>query len=802
MFPKYLESVYRHFLKNRKFVLLNILGLAVGLSGFILIMAYVIDEYSHDGFHTRSERTYRLYDALRTGTTALTPIPWGPALKQRFPEIEDYVRVRIFNEVSFRTGGEIQRTDRVIAADSSFFEVFSFPLIAGDRKNVLRDQSGIVVTDEFARRNFPGRNALGERIEVSIFGMYVPFIVSGVVQKPARSHLTFDLIIPFQVLKVAGDPFPHTDRMLHTSHTYLVLKEGMPPDAIEEKLPEFVEEFVGETYSERYRPALQRLEDIYLRADLQLDFEPRGNRSHLNIFIATALIVLISACINFMNLSSAQSLLRAKEVGIRKVLGASRPQLILRYLTESVAIAFASLLFALIIIDIALPYFNELTGKSFTFSSLLAGRMLPLILGSTFITGVLAGCYPAVALSSFKPATVLKTGSPLSLSGGRIRKTLLIVQFASAGILVILTGTIYLQLRYIETREMGFERENILALPGYPRLPEWQSRYEDLKRKLLSHPGIESISGASSVPGSMHHNIMRYVPEGYPEGTDISIATIFANADFLETFRIELISGNGFTSGDNPDSLEGIIVNEAAAASFAKANPEWADPVDRELSAGFADYIVNRGRVVGVMKDFNFEPLYHEIVPLVLRMDPLRMYSVQVRLSRGDHGASIARIRNVWNEVFPEIPFDYRFLDESIRDIYGKEFRLMTFFEIFAALGIFIASLGVYGLSAFMTRNRLKEVSVRKILGASPASLMRLISNEFLALILLSGLIAVPVAVKLIHFWLDKFVYNTGVAGWLFIFAPAVLILITLITVSIHSFGMRRINPVDVLREE
>ena len=808
LFKNYVKVAVRNLARDKGQAFINLFGLAVGMTCCILIFLYIQDELSYDRYPDKAGQTYRL--ALEAQTpdrgvinTARTPPPWAPALAKEFPEVESTVRIKtplVSWNVGYIAGEKRFHEKGFYFADPSVFDVFSFKLVKGDPNTALKDPRTLVMTETAARKYFGDADPIGKTIRVD--NTY-DFRVTGVMQDvPRNSHITFDILASFESLNVLPiyvqgaryDSFQATG-LFPDVYTYLRLQKGYSPSAFEKKMPDFLRKYVGGQIAQfriQMRPFLQPLTRIHLHSNLDAEMKANSNVSYIYIFSAIAAFVLLIACINFMNLATARSAGRAQEVGLRKVVGAYRGQLVQQFLGETLFLSGLALALALLFTSLLLRVFNNLSGKKLSLM-LAAGWGIPIMIGLTVLVGLIAGSYPAFFLSAFRPANVLKGSLKSSQGSALFRRVLVVFQFAVSIVFMIGTGLVYRQLDYIQNKPLGFDKENVVVLPlGDPRA---RVVYQSFKDRVLQSPDVVAVAGVSDLPGGLT-NIAFVRPEGAAPGEQVTMEAVFVDHDFIKALGIELAAGRNFSRDFPTDTLQAFILNETAVKLLG-----WeAKPIDRQISLGNLN-----GRVIGVVKDFHLKSLHNRIGAVFLHLppqtpDPLHYLAVKIR--PGSSGRTLKFIEEKWREVYPQDPFIYSFLKDDFDGLYRTEQRRGGIFLAFSVLTILIACLGLLGLASFTAEQRNKEIGIRKVLGASVPTLVRLLSKEFVQLVLLANLAAWPIAYFAMRGWLRNFAYRVSI-GWGIFFAAAIsAVAIALLTVSYQAVKAALANPIDAIHRE
>jgi len=799
MLENYFKLTLRHLLKYRTYSFINIAGLAVGMTCCILILLYVRDELRYDRFHERVDRIYRLtLSTEKDGqpTNANTSFGQGPALTAEFPEVEAIVRFRKMGWGEKRVFAHNDNRfyeERFFYADKNIFEVFSFPFLRGNPATALAEPFSIVLTEAMSQKYFGHDNPLGETISLDPYndGVFTDFKITGVLQNlPHYSHLKFDFLASFESQKDIMEG--RRGWGLESAFTYVLFKSGAHAESVQAKLPAFLEKHVGKDHW--YTLHLQPLTEIRLHSKLRAELEPNGNIAYVYIFSAIAAFILLIACINFMNLATAQSAQRTKEVGMRKVVGALRAELIKQFLIESICLSFLALAVAFILIEVSLPLLNSIVGKSIEIDYANNLPFVAMMLGLALLTGVVAGSYPAFFLSASRPIESLMGKT----SGGRktaviLRKGLVIFQFAISVVLVVCTTVVYYQMQYVRTKSLGFDREVIIVAPLNDQI---RNNYRSAKQALLQHSNLLAMTATEQVPAKAG-NGAGYTVEGLePEG----LTRFFADHDFLKTYGVALAAGRDFDETISTDATSAYMVNEAFVRKAAWKS--LAEALGRSLRMSHAGQDYN-GKIVGVVKDFHVFSFRETVWPLVINIMPMNKYNfISFRISAQDVTTTLEHLRNVWSKFAPSYPLDYYFLDDDFARLHQADQQLGRVFQAFAWLAIGIACLGLFGLAAFTAERRTKEIGVRKVLGATVTNVVTLLSKDFVKLVLLANLIAWPLAWYAMNKWLQSFAFRVEIQWWVFALAGSLALLIALLTVSAQAIKAALANPVEALRYE
>lgn len=806
MLFSYVRTAVRNLARSAGYALLNVVGLAVGLACCILILTYVARERSFDEFHEKADRIDRAYTKTSFGESPSfspsTAAPFGDYLLSTHSEVEAVSRVLPDVGESLVTYGDRSNyEDGIGAADPSFFEIFDFELMAGDPQTALATPYTVVLTPEFAVRYFGDRDPVGEVMQMEFWGWSTDFTVTGVVESPpANSHLQFEALMSYATylqyqIDTNGNDISGSWNMTNPA-TYVLRRPGTDWREFDARVTEGVARHVvgsidgfESTDDLWFEYHLQPLTDIHL-GELGLPIEADADVRTLNVFTFIALLVLAIACINYMNLATARAGRRAREIGVRKSFGARRMQLAGQFLTEAVLLSLLAAVVAAVIIEAALPFFADLTAGALSDVSWSDGRLMAGLAGVALAAGILAGSYPALILSGFSPISSLRGSRTTQTGGSVLRKVLVVAQFAGGIALVVATLVVMRQMDYIRDRNLGYDSEQVVTVPMRSNAVEEQA--ELVKERLAAVPGVRSAALASQLPEKITggNGIMLV---GAPEGSGMIRRVLAADEDFAEVLDLNLIAGRWFIQG-RPTDEKAFVLNESAVRAL-----ELDEPLGAEINRNG-----NVGPVIGVVEDFHIESLHKQIAPLFIyapRASYHHRYLV-LKLEAGDLQQTISRLGESWASLLPGVPFSYDFLDDRLDRLYEAEIRQGRLFGIFAALGIFVACLGLFGLAAYTAQQRTKEIGIRKVLGATVSSIMMLLSREFLVLVGFAFVVAAPVAWILMDRWLDDFAYHVDPDTGSLLLAAAVSLGIALLTVSGQAFRAAMSDPVDSLRAE
>jgi len=812
MLRSYFIVALRNLWRNRGYTLINIFGLAIGLASSIFILLYVINELSYDRFHEKSDRIYRIWISGSMPATemrhAVTSPPMAEALLNDYPEVESVVRLRLSGGWLVRSGDRVfhETEEEFIFADSTFFDVFSFELLRGDPKTCLRDPRSIVLTEEYARKYFGDEDPIGQSLKIEQDTNLS--VITGVMEDfPVNSHFHAKMIGSLSTL---GDSRSNM-WVNHNYHTYLVLKEGTDPDKFETSLYDMVIKYVGPVVMQflgidlnQFREAghsygyrIQKLTDIHLHSDLQYEIESGGNPMYVYIFLVTAILILVIAGVNFMNLATARSTVRAREVGLRKVVGSRRSQLIAQFLTESVVLGLLSLVVAIVLVYLFLPNYNNMIQLNLEFNIFSKTWIIPLLIAFAVFVGTAAGSYPAFVLASFNPAAVFssekKTGSRKSL----VRSMLIVFQFTVTIVILIATIVVNRQLNYMQKKETGFGKENLLLVKRSDVLDQ---RIDAFKEEITQHTNVIAASNTTHVPSNQYSENAHWL-EGWDRSEIFTLASCFASYDFGKAMGLELVSGRFFDRDMLSDSMS-VVVNEATVRGLGIEDP---------LTTRFVFPGGNNGEdafmpIIGVVKDFHFESMENEISPMAIHFMRGNYEGVlTIKLGEGDITETIEFIQQKWDDFNIDHPLEYFWMDEQFDQLFDTERRTGQILLVFSIISIFITCLGLLGLISYATNQRTREIGIRKIMGASVQIVMRLLSKEMVYLLGISALISIP-AYFGVSAWLQKFAYHINFQVGIFFLVLGLVILavliMTMLTVSYHSYRAATANPAESLRME
>jgi putative ABC transport system permease protein len=800
MLKNYLKIAFRSLKKHKGYSFINISGLAIGMAVCILILMWVLNELSFDLYHEKVDHICRVTMDIELGSTLHTPVTLtaaGPALVRDFPEVITASRIDPPNRASVKYGDKLFQEARVGYAENAIFDIFTFPFVSGDPRTALEAPYSIVITESMAKKYFGDEDPLGKILRIN---NEKDFSVTGVVEDvPLNSHFVFNMLCSFQTYLKEGDA--RDDQWFDVRFfTYLLLDENVDIRKLEQKLPGFIDKYLGEAMKASggsIRLSLQPLKRIHLHSDFERDMSANSDIAYVYLFSGIAIFVLCIAAINFINLSTARSSTRAQEVGMRKTLGAVRSRLIEQFLGESLIYSMCSMVLAIVLLKLSLPFFNSIIGHNLSVNFVQAPWLILAFLALAVIVGVFAGSYPAFFLSSFQPVFVLKGLLKVGTSNSRFRRVLVVFQFAIT--IALITGTLIIsrQIMFMKNTNLGFDKEHVVVIPGMNE--SLAKSYLSIRGELLSLPGVIDV-GASDLVPSRGHLVGSFLPEGFPDDQQQTMDYINVDPHYIPVLDIEMIAGRNFSEDLATDQDESVLINETAAKKFGWDNAVgkrfvFRPPPGRE---GETTYV----SVIGVVKDFHLQSLRKKIEPLIIFYDPANLFSVSLRLAPENIMYTMDLLKKKWGELDPDRPFNYFFLDDSYDSQYRREERLKNISFYFSFLAIFIGCLGLFGMASFTAEQRTKEIGIRKVLGASVTGIVRLLAREFLLLVIVANLIAWPLAYWAMNRWLQSFAYRAGISPLLFGFSAIIAISIALITVSYQAIRAALSNPVDALRYE
>ena len=811
MLKNFFKTAYRNIIKHKAYSVINFIGLACGLALALLIITYVRSELGYDRFHEKADRLYRFSYAAPNGMhLAATPPPIAPLLKEYFPGVEEAARIYVRNVSITRPDNEeaFEETD-IMFADSSIAKMFTFEFVKGNPKHPLKDKFTLIINEEMAQKYFGDEDPIGNSLT---FGGRNQFKVIGVVKNfPENSHIRFNMLVPYdnmydletaRTAQILKENLAINFIISH-SYTYVLMKPGADPKEVDNGMDAFVKKYarpqlqVGQVFT------LMPVLNIHLDSTLLVEPSATNSWSNLYIFIGVGLLTLIIACINYVNLSTAQSLTRIKEIGIRKILGSMRYQLIFQFLAESFLFCLVSMIIAYAMFNFLLPLLNQLTDKHLTFGGAVDVRLLTGSLVLLAVITAMAGGYPAYFITQFESVHALK-GSGISGGGDQfLRKALVVFQLTIACMLLSGSLLIIRQLDFLENRPLGFEKEQVINVPLYSQNlngifsetdSTFRSRLQTFRNSIEAQSGVVSTSLSSNAPG-LGVTFRGTIPEGFTREDNLFIANMSVDYDFLKAYGMELVSGRSFSREYQTDEAEAYIVNQTAIQEFNWGSPEAAVGKTIEKEG-------KKGKVVGVVKDFNFASLATPMSALILELDQDQFSTLSIKFEDTDVERILDRLEADWNKIFPEKAFEYSFLEEQITNQYANYRNFGTIIQTFTATAILISCLGVYGLVLFTVQRKVKEIGVRKVLGANVSSILGLIYRDFALLIVMGFVIAVPISYYFMNQWLVNFIYRTNIDILSYVLSLMMVLIVVSLTISYQAFRAARANPVNSLRSE
>jgi len=783
MIKNYINIAIRYFFRNKLFSIINILSLSLGMFIYILISFWVLDEKGFDKFHENKNEIYRvIVEKVEEGQkkqTVRIPPAVVPELIDKYPEIKNATRF-FSDDIKLINGSKKIQCEGAFV-DSSFLEIFSFEFLEGGIIGTLNDVSSIIITEDVALKLYGKTDVIGKTIN---YGNDQVLTIAGVLKNvPSNSHLKFDYLAPFEMLYDYGLPkrlwFEINTRLV----SYIQVEKDVRKDILENQIKNIINENNSEFQAEIL---LQPFQEVYLNSNYIGDFEGLGNKSHVNIISFIAILILIIACLNFMNLSTAQATKRAKEIGLRKVVGAKRKQLIFQFVGEALIMTFIAYFFAMIMIELFMPLFNYISGKELQipYSNFI---FYIYILALIILTGLFASIYPAFLLSKVKVTDVFK-GQIFSITKGKnFRKVLIIMQFSAS--IALITGAFLVnqQFQYLNTKNLGYRKEGIV----YFSVKDSKESYKLIKEKILKYPDVKSVSVASHIINDVSHYITINW-EGKDPNVRTRLNTIFADHDLIKTLGMSIVEGRDFNKMIHSDTSKAFIINEKLADILG-----FEDPIGKKLSLLGRD-----GKIIGVVKNFHFKPLTYEIEPLVLTVIPDERFFCYTRISSTNIQKSLNRIQSEYEKIFEGDEFQYYFLDETLANLYENETRLKQLINIFTIFIVLISLMGLFGLVSFIAATKSKEFCVRKVLGASIFKSIRHFTFDILKLVLSAHLIGLPIAYYFIESWLNNFAYSINISAWPFLLSSLITFILAIITITFQSVKVAKVNPIDILQYE
>ncbi len=799
MLLNYLKISLRDIKKQKIYSLINILGLAIGIAGTLLILSYVFNELSYESMHKKADRIYRVAMEFGKGSGSMKLAgimpALGPAVKNDIPEIENSVRLRVDRNAKIEAENQQFEETNFFFADPSIFNIFSFKLMQGDPSTVLNQPYNVVISQAEAEKYFKDENPIGKTIKYN--GKY-DLTVTGILQNVTENtQIKCDLICSYKTLEII-QPAKLPWNQFGQDYTYILLKKSSNVSSLPKKLDEILSKNTNTNFASLITFHIQHLKDIYFNSRFMGELSAGGNKNNIYIFSFAALLVLIISCFNFINLSTARSFNRIKEVGVRKVLGAGKNQLILQFLSEAFLLTIIAAVLSLIVFELFFPVLTDFLGTKINFNPLLDYQFYILAVCIIIFVTALSGLYPAFLLSRYKPVQAVKGILNINKSGFGFRKTLVIIQFFLSISLITGSLVIFKQLSFAKNSDLGFNKENVLLLPFAANSPGSFNKYKVLRNELLNNANIKTVSGAYTVPGENSNEQQSIRKENTDNSNFTMMRAIGADYDFVNTLGLKIKDGRNFSRNFATDSSSAILLNESAVKKLNLKNPIGKIvylPGGKEGSEKAAT-------IIGVVKDFHLESLHNKIEPLFIYLNPKRFYTVAVKIEPQNIKSTISFIKSTWEKVLPNKEFSYTFLEDNYNQLYSADEKMEKIFSIFTAFAILIACLGLFGLISFSTEQRTKEIGVRKVLGASIFDIVKIFTNNYLKLILIAIIIASPVSYYLLNIWLQDFAYRIDISIWFFILSGIIVLLIAVLTVIYQIIKAATVNPVKSLRYE
>lgn len=799
MFKNYYKVSIRNILRNKTFSVLNITGLSVGIASCILILIYVKNELSYDTYNSKYDRTYRVLHYF--GTEVFPPedrfpasehqvwgnAPVGKSLVSYYPEVEESFQFTSADSWLVEYENERFQEDNIVYADSNAFDVFDWKIELGNPKSCLKEPNSIVLSSSLAKKIFGEKNPLGKTLTMD---SDTPMKVTGVFEIPSNSHFTFSAMVSMSTF-FGNRPEPFDSWGYVDFYTYFTINENANIDLMAERIPEFIK-FSG---VKGYTVSFEALADAYLNSEAGRQPGPVGSKNNIYLFISVALFILIIACINFMNLSTARSMERAKEVAIRKTIGSQRSSLIFQFLVESILLTAAAGALSMVLVSFGHSYLEQFVGKPLPIDWLFSPVNTLIAISTVILLGVLTGSYPAFVLSGFKPVKVLKGAFKNSSQGVWLRKSLVVIQFSLSIILLVGTTVVYNQLTYLRGFDKGFDSEQMLVIDF-----GWDGRIHTnlnfIKSELSKHSSVQSVSASRATPGEFFPNAGTGIETPSGEIVSKDPALYAVDFDFVSTYSIEVVAGRSYDERFPSDSSMSLVINEACARMYGYENP--ADIVGKKFKQWGRE-----GQVIGVVADFNYVSLHKDIEPLTLRfMDRWSTSKLSLKLKSDDYSRTLGELEELWSEIAPFRPFVAYFNDSNFNQQYEADERFGTVFSVFSTLAIFVACLGLFGLTIYSTAQRAKEIGVRKVLGATTRQIVSILSVDFIKLLVASLVLAIPVSLYVMNNWLEGFAYRTAIGWEVFALATIGTLALSLVTMSFKTVSAARTNPAEILKDE
>lgn len=797
MIKNLLLIALRNFKKDKWYSLLNILGLTIGITFSLFLIFYIKDELSFDRYHEHANRIARIVSYIqekdKNTDWTISQMPLGPTLKKDYPEVEEMVRMQARERTLFKYGENSFYETKAYYADSTIFKVFSAKFVEGDRDHALNAPNTIVITKSLALKYFGRKeSALGKELRT----VYDVYKITGVIEDvPMNSHLRYDMLISLTSVLRNNDIDGRNNWGNFNNFTYVLLRPGTDMAAFEKKLAPMYDKYMAALFAQfnvKMHYGVQPITQIHLHSKLEQEPEELGSMSYIWVFSAVVFFMLLIACINYMNLTTARSARRAKEIGIRKVAGSNKKQLIWQFLGESLLTAFVAVLLSVLLMLVLLSFFNAVSGKSFTYHTVFTTSNLLLLLGIVLFTGLVGGSYPAFYLSSFQPVSILK-GSLSKASGNiNLRRTLVVLQFSISMIMLICTWVVYSQLSYIRKKDLGFSKDQVMKVTINTGEDE-RSKILAMTNEFRGLSGVKAVGTANNYPGSPNVDLNLFHVETNSGFVDKAVDCYGADEQYLNVLNIPIVKGRNFSGLS--DTLHSVLVNEAMAKHFA-----WQEPIGKRIKFP-GDTSSNYLEVVGVFKDFNQKSLYNPIVPLLLFYGP-NSNVIELKIGAANISSIINKVEGSWKKYFPQLPFEYKFLDQDFDSQYAADQKRGKIFAAFSILTIIITFLGLLGLTAFTTQQQQKSISIRRVMGASMANVVTLTTKGYIWLALIAAVIACPIAWYFMHSWLDAFSFRTKLNVVPFLLSALIILFTAAATATYYAARAALLNPTKSLRSE
>lgn len=799
MLRNYFITSFRNLKKERFYTSINVFGLTIALFSVMVLGLYIYDEWSFDKFHSKKENIYRIYEENTGRQFAVTPYAWRDPLINEFPEIDDIARILPISSI-FKVEGKLFTEPTGIVADTSIFNVFDFDLIVGDIETALSNPKSLLVTPDLAEKYFGDNNPIGQFIEVNLFGSSESFVVEGVIETPKNSHLQFDYVLPYERV-IANNPniSAYKDWSVHFLYTYILSNKALDKGDMKIRLNEFLDRHHGEWLSAKYNPQIEKLTDIYLTSEKEFELPIRGSLSSLKILGGVALAILLIGVINFINLTTARAFSKVKSSSIRRVYGSSKSQLVAQFLIEGYQMLFVGILAALLLMQLLANPIAEICNKDLSPTAWINFHMLTILFLSWLALGFFIGIYPGWVVASFKPIQLLRSKNNQSKSQIMGRRALATVQIMASAVLIIGTLVMWSQVDYMGKKSLGFDKDQLLIMNDAGLVSTDKVKFNALKSRIENKAFFKEISSLSSYPGTSSHWSSRYFLEGDTESSSSSIVTFFSDFNYLNTLGLELVSGRDFDPARPADSIN-FIINEACLKYFSEKDPKWAEnPFGQTLDWRYNN---RKGKVIGIVKDFHFESLKSDIKPaIILPYLPFTGFT-GIKVEGDNYENIVSDIENIWGSIFPNIPFSYAFANDTFNTTFQSETKIGKLFIVFASLSILVAMLGLLGLAASLSHEKSKEISIRKVVGASRGNIIILLLKQFTLIVIIANLAAIPVSYFLTNSWLNDFSHRIDWPIHIIVVSFGTTLLVTLGTIFFHTLKISSIDPVKVLAGE